>query len=246
MQKTRGEIFMKKFFTGLAMGMILALMLTGLVACGGESERTTPLITDERETPPRQPKPPVSMVGEWRWEDDTSFLYSFYADGTGFRGFEWLGMAPFQWEMDGDVLDIRTTAILEEWTFAVVEEEGVFFLVISSLQEPGLVLAYMFTEYVEDVALEDYSILLGAWAWVDDLGNVHPWDYVFFSDATGIRGTTENFDFFYWEADYATGELLIYIPSIFEEWDIVLTQDRFVASNAEQLPGVRLIYNRVN
>jgi len=124
-------------------------------------------------------------------------------------------------------------------------EDGMVFLVIESLQEPGLIFAYMFTEYVEEVAIEDYSILLGVWTWVDDFGNVHPWDYVFFSDGTGIRGTTESFDVFYWEADYITGELFIYIPASIEEWNIDLTQDSFTASSPD-FPGVRLIYNRIS
>ena len=254
--KTKRSVATMFFIT-----LVSVSLMMGLTACDNSAPpeaapaaattpapAATPAPTPPEPAPtPAEPEADVSLVGAWRWADDQSFLYNFHADGTGIRGFELQGMVSFEWEMDDTdtTLSIATTSMLEEWAFAVVEEGGIFVLAIESLQVPGLVFTYMFTEYVEEVALEDYSILLGAWAWVDGFGNVQDWDYVFFSDGTGLRGTTENFDIFYWEANYATGELLIYIPSIFEEWDIELSADRFTASSPE-FPGVRLIYNRIN
>ena len=251
--------------TILIVALISVFLVMGLTACGDSEPEPTPapaatpapVATPEptpepepEETTEETPEPEendadLSLIGTWRWADDDSFVYNFHADGTGVRGFEWQGLTSFQWDMDDSTLGISTLAIFEHWSFAVVEEDGIFVLAIESLQVPGLVFAYMFTEYVEDVAPEDYSILLGAWAHVDEFGNVHPWDYVFFSDGSGIRGTTENFDVFYWEADYETGELVIYIPAAAELWDIDLKENTFTASSPD-LPGVRLVYDRVN
>jgi len=260
MQKVTTSVRIVTFILAL---LVSGFILVGLTACGSDdpppaatptpsptpTPTPTPAPTPTPEPTP-DPAPPAedfTMVGAWRWADDPTYLYSFMADGTGIRGFEWQGLMPFEWYFDeaDSVLEIATASILEEWAFAIIEEDGMFFLIIESLQVPGMVFSYLFTHYVEEVAPEDYSFFLGAWAYVDDWGNIHPWDYVFFSDGSGLRGTTENFDFFYWEAIYETGELFIYIPGVFEEWDIDLTADTFTASNPG-LPGVRLIYNRVN
>jgi len=230
--------------------MMVALSLF-LVACGGSNPEPETVPVSQETAPQETPvvQTPVAetsdtLVGAWRWADDATWLYTFNADGTGTRGFEWQGLVPFTWRADSSSLNIATLPMQEEWAFAIVEEEGLFFLAIESLQVPGMSFVYMFTDYVEDVAPEDYSMLLGAWAWVDELGNIYPWDYVFFSDGSGVRGTTEAFDVFWWEADFEIGYLSIYIPEIVEEWDLELTADTFTASSAD-LPGVRLIYNRI-
>jgi hypothetical protein len=243
--------------------MGLALVI-GFAACGGsEPDPTPPAETTQPEptpiseptpdpTPDPTPEPPqeeseedFSLVGTWRWADDASYVYIFSPDGTGVRGFEWQGMQAFEWYLYEDELDIATFAMLEEWVFTVVEEEGMFFLVIESLQVPGMSFMYLFTGYIEDMDFVDYSIMLGVWSAIDEAGNVLPWDYVFFSDGSGIRGTTENFDVFYWEADYFTGELLIYLPALIEEWYITYTPDSFTAFSPD-LPGIRFVYNRIN
>jgi hypothetical protein len=248
--------------------MMLAALLAALVvlsACGGggsSAGETVPAANIQQpapppvETPPPtpppapQPEPPApepepepedepTLVGLWEWADDFTFRYTFNADGTGIRGFGHSVVA-FEWYADYEAgyLDIYVPGVVEQWSFLVYEDV----LIIESLQVPGMAFAYVWTGDVEDF----YFPLAGIWTWVDDFGNLAAWDYVFFSDGSGLRGTTEVFDIFYWETDGDYfGILYIYVPSAVEEWDFTLQGDTLTVSSPD-LPGVRLIYNRID
>jgi len=239
--------------------VVMAAMLLTLTACGGDSapEEVAPTPTPTATpTPEPTPEPtpqadaePVydtegygdsleagTLAGLWEWEDDFTFRYTFNEDGTGVRGFG-AALTVFEWYADYEMgyLDIYVPSVLEEWSYLIYD--GV--LVIESLQVPGLTFAYVWMDYIEDDS--DFD-LAGVWSWVDDAGNIAAFDYVFFADGSGLRGSEVLFDVFYWEAD--DGVLLIYIPGMVEEWDFELSGDTVTISSNE-LPGVRLVYNRI-
>ena len=68
-----------------------------------------------------QPYANHELIGEWAWDLDGSFVYNFYADGTGTRGFTGRA-APFAWETIGDHLIIRQPPMDESWTFTITSD----------------------------------------------------------------------------------------------------------------------------
>ena len=233
-------------------------LLVGLTACGGDSAPDpTPAPTPEvtatpAPTPTPTPEPQVdadavyeedddhdeegTIAGLWEWADDFTFRYTFNENGTGTRGFGAI-LTAFEWYADYETgyLDIYVPSVEELWSYIIYE--GV--LIIESLQVPGLVFAYAWTGDVEEGV--DFD-LAGIWSHVDEAGNIMAFDYVFFADGSGVRGSEVLFDIFYWYA--YNGILEIYIPGMIEEWDFELSGDTLTILS-DALPGVRLVYNRI-
>jgi len=256
MQKVKGRM------TALVMlvPIISVFLLMGLTACGGSNEPTVPAVAVATPTPSPtptptptptpaptpeptpepepEPEPEATIVGLWEWADDSSFNYLFFEDYTGIRG-AGANLVSFEWYAYGEYLDIYIPSVFEEWSFLIYDDV----LIIESLQVPGLMLAYVWTGHAEDFG--DFP-LLGIWSWVYN-DTIQAFDYVFFSDGSGIRGSEVLFDVFYWEAyiEGNIGILNIYIPGTIEEWDFTLNNDVLTISSPD-LPGVRLIYNRID
>ncbi|MCL2842963.1 MAG: hypothetical protein FWE28_05775 [Oscillospiraceae bacterium] len=85
---------------------------------------------------------PEVFVGTWAWDADDSYIYVFYADGIGFRGFDG-EMEEFDWTVEGDdhllILSLDTYQI-ESWSFVIAD--GV--LTIDNRQVAGMTWSYVF------------------------------------------------------------------------------------------------------
>ena len=85
-----------------------------------------------------QPDSSHPLVGTWSWNLDSGFVYNFYGDGTGTRGFD-DEIESFTWETSGDHLVIRLPFMDESWTFSI---NGIM-LTIDSRQVAGMAWRYI-------------------------------------------------------------------------------------------------------
>ena len=66
-----------------------------------------------------------NLVGQWAWEGDADFVYTFNSDGSGQRGGTFYGVDTFTWGVSGDTLRInrdnaeRGEIRRERWTYNV-------------------------------------------------------------------------------------------------------------------------------
>ena len=93
---------------------------------------------DYRLPPLEQPDAGHPLVGTWVWDEYDGFVYNFYPDGTGTRGFEG-ATESFVWEVLDDHLVIRLLIMDESWTF-VIEDDV---LTLDSRQVPGVTWSYV-------------------------------------------------------------------------------------------------------
>ena len=79
------------------------------------------------------------LIGAWEWDYDETYVLTFYADGSGTRGFTEL-IEEFEWRTEGgDHLLLDTGLILESWTFTISDDV----LTIDNRQIPGLEFSYI-------------------------------------------------------------------------------------------------------
>ena len=80
------------------------------------------------------------LVGTWDWDEDASYVYTFYADGRGTRGFG-RDVDRFEWRTEGNDHLIMTLGPLEieSWTFTISDDV----LTLSSRQVPGMEFSYI-------------------------------------------------------------------------------------------------------
>lgn len=76
----------------------------------------------------------TALIGTWSWVADHSYLYIFFADGQGRRGFPG-EMETFNWSTSGNLLQIG----IEQWTFTITENT----LTIVSRQVAGMAFSYL-------------------------------------------------------------------------------------------------------
>ena len=77
------------------------------------------------------------LVGIWAWDGDPDWIYVFYADGTGTRGFP-AQTGWFNWYAYDDQLLIGGGDLFENWTFTIVDDT-------LTLTKPGVTYSYVRT-----------------------------------------------------------------------------------------------------
>jgi len=97
-----------------------------------------------------RPEPPPGeqaeeLVGTWAWDEDDSFIYIFYADGQGRRGFS-PTLHRFTWSTTNDGLTIVMDGpaipgfiAAEEWSYVI---DGNI-LTITNRQIPDIIFSYI-------------------------------------------------------------------------------------------------------
>jgi hypothetical protein len=91
-------------------------------------------------TPLEEGEHAEELVGTWEWDVDSSYTYTFNADGTGSRGFTFMS-EDFEWMTMGDdhlVIEMGLVGV-ESWTFTI--SDGV--LTIDSRQIAGMTYSYI-------------------------------------------------------------------------------------------------------
>lgn len=79
------------------------------------------------------------LVGTWAWDADSSYIYTFMADGTGVRGFAGNRYDIFWYAYEDFLLMDVGTTMIEEWSFEIVDDV----LTIVSLQVAGTTWSYV-------------------------------------------------------------------------------------------------------
>lgn len=90
----------------------------------------------------------ADLVGTWEWRGDSSWIYTFNDDGTGFRGLD--GHSPFEWSIAWGNLRIECPVAYfgvysERWTISITNDT----LVLRSLQTRPLQTGGTFRYYRE-------------------------------------------------------------------------------------------------
>ncbi|MCL2220862.1 MAG: hypothetical protein FWC20_01115 [Oscillospiraceae bacterium] len=80
------------------------------------------------------------LIGTWAWDEDESYVYLFYDDGFGERGFSG-AMDIFEWGTEGDdhLLMYLWGVGLESWTFTIDDDV----LTLANRQTPDLIFSYI-------------------------------------------------------------------------------------------------------
>ena len=164
---------MRKF--AISFFTFVTVMLLALSACGTGNADDAPAPTPEATpvlTPVPTPTPPLQdymLVGTWAWTETGAYLYNFYADGEGTRGFAPVPES-FRWHTeDGNHLIINTAAEEESWTYIITGD----ILTMISRQNPDM--EYNYIRMSEGVVAESGPIR-GGWD-----GGVYTSEYLGFS-----------------------------------------------------------------
>jgi len=81
-----------------------------------------------------------ALVGNWIWDSNPNWVYTFNADGTGTRGFPH-SLEEFTWEVYGDELRTTTIIMIQLWAFEIDGDT----LRLETLQVDGI--SYIYTRY---------------------------------------------------------------------------------------------------
>ena len=159
-----------------------------------------------------------ALVGIWEWEDSTTYLYVFNADGTGSRGFAPL-IQRFEWEIDAGghlILELRGYAEIITYSISgnrlTLNHRGGNTYRYTRRTEAAAALPSgddtttqpqdnNVTETLPDPDVHEETVpasapgdahpLVGTWAY-DENQN---WRYFFFPDGTGARGAGSGYEF---------------------------------------------------
>jgi len=183
-----------------------------------------------------------ALVGTWVWDWSPSYVYVFYADGRGTRGFEWMDTEVFEWHTQGNNhLFITLGFTGERWEFEITND----MLTLNSRQVPGMTYSYFRHNPNTQIEFEHEPELLGEWIWDGDDTYV----YTFNADGTGTRGFSAwGVDDFVW---HTVGENRLVISMEFlmdfsvELWYFEIEGDMFTIVNSEA-PEVTFSYIRRN
>ena len=185
------------------------------------------------------------LVGTWVWDGYDGYIYTFYNDGSGSRGFVPL-LYDFEWNVvNGDHLLLTfMETTLESWSYAIADDV----LTINSRQVPDMEYSYIRistvpmspeTELREiDANLADHP-LIGSWAWdVDD-----EFIYVFNNNGLGHRGFVPMIQQFEWQVENDNHLILSFEGTlgIAESWTYIIVNDVLTVSS-RQFPGMAFNY----
>ena len=181
-----------------------------------------------------------ALIGQWAWDYNELWQYTFNANGTGVRGlpdenetFRWSNPAAGR-------LDIVVGRVTERWDYAIRGN----MLTITSRQVAGMTYSYMrFDPAIGTIVMPApprNHPLIGQWAWDDNA----LWQYTFNADGTGVRGFPDERETFRWTIP-ETGRLDIRVGGATERWDFAITGNVF-SITSRQVAGMMFSYRRVN
>ncbi|MCL2546891.1 MAG: hypothetical protein FWE06_06820 [Oscillospiraceae bacterium] len=199
---------------GLAFVFALLLLISSIAACGllpggGSNEQ------DE------------ALVGQWSWDTQVSWLYTFNADGTGTRGSAEL--ETFTWHTrGGNRLVLNHGAGLQdtEWNYTIDGDS------LNLTRRGGQLESFDYYRVGQSESLH------GVWLW----DTSHAYRVEFNADGTGARGFPDEIESFDW---FTAGDSLAVDTGSgpHEHWRFVIDSD-LLTIDSRQLAGLTYSYIR--
>ena len=211
-----------------------------------EDDSGTVIEIEEGPTRPigRQEEESFNLVGSWLWVNGPSvYVYVFYEDGLGARGFLCDGLNPdfvpdweeFEWVMNDGGLTFKTEGSSpERWNVAISNH----ILTLTSEQIIGL--KYTYVRILEEGHEERYHQLVGAWMWEEDNSWFYEFEFSLYGAGSRPAFPTgrENFN---WLITADRGLVMHIEDGLVEMWSYTI-EENILTLTSRQVEGLEYRY----
>ena len=225
-------------FVNIRSGFVRMIAISYSTAVRSPMDEILAMFTSLDEPAPPQPVSDMALVGAWAWDEDYSYIYEFFADGTARRGF-YPNLMEFTWFADAADrhLTMNFGGWHESWTYiirgdVITLDNRIYDEIYHYIRWEG---DFIESEF-HDVDFTGHP-LIGTWAWDNNADFV----YVFETDGTGTRGFSNQILQFYWYA--YDDHLLMDVGAMVESWTFVIS-DNVLTIDSNQQAGLTWSYIR--